>query len=156
VSLDILADLDLPCPSCEGQRYRPEVLAVRWPGTDDHVAAFLARPVDPLLAPLDADGTAPARALAEAARRLGTLGLGGLSLGRALATLSGGELQRVVLAAFDPSAPPTQLRLLQPDRGLHDADLVPVAAHLRRLGAAGHLVVVAGARPSLRAAVEAR
>ncbi len=150
VALDGLADLELPCPACEGRRYRPEVLAVHWPGTGDHVAGFLARAVDELLPALEEDGSAPARSLARAGQRLQTLGLGALALGRALGSLSGGEVQRVTLAAFDPGAPPTQVRLEQPDRGLHGADLPAVARHLEALAAAGHQVVVAGARPGLR------
>ena len=42
MALEILADLRLPCSSCAGARYRPEVLAVRWRGLS--VAEFLARP----------------------------------------------------------------------------------------------------------------
>ena len=49
VPLEMLADLQLPCPTCRGARYRPEVLAVRWQGAtiaellDEPVAALLGR-----------------------------------------------------------------------------------------------------------------
>lgn len=141
VSLDVLADLDLPCPTCDGRRFLPEVLAVRWPGTGDDVARLLERPVDELVAPLRR--ARAARPLLHAVERLIALGLGGLSLGRSVGSLSGGELQRVVLAAFDPDAPPTQIRLQQPDRGLHPADRPAVVAHLLSLIEQGHAVVIA-------------
>jgi excinuclease ABC subunit A len=150
VALDVLADLELPCPACEGRRYRPEVLAVRWPSSGDDVARWLDRPVDDLVPALEADGSKPARELLGACRRLGGLGLGGLSFGRALGSLSGGEQQRIVLAAMDPREEGGVVLLEQPDRGLHGADLPAVAERLRALGER-HLVLVQGVRPELAA-----
>ncbi|MEM7198830.1 MAG: AAA family ATPase [Planctomycetota bacterium] len=142
VAMDFVADLRLPCSSCAGRRYRDEVLAVRWNGLD--VAAFLAESASDLAALL------PRGALRNGCEALGTVGLGGVALGRDLVTLSGGERQRALLAVSIVAAPSPALYLLdEPATGLHEADLNGLAAVLRQLSARGDLVVIAEHRLSL-------
>jgi excinuclease ABC subunit A len=148
VALEVLADLQLPCPACEGRRYRPEVLAVTW--SDLSVAEFLDRPVQALAPRL------PQGKLQRAAQALTRLGLGHLTLGRRHAELSGGEAQRLVLAASLVHAPSPALYLLdEPATGLHEQDLTSLVQVLREIAARGDLVVAAVHRVSLiRAADE--
>ncbi len=142
VAMDVLADLALPCPACEGRRYRPEVLAVRWQGLD--VAGVLDLPLTTLSTlPLPAPLTAGVDALLQ-------VGLGHISLGRRREELSGGEAQRLTLAAALVHAETPALYLMdEPATGLHEADLARLVTVLQRLAARGDLVVAAEHRLSL-------
>jgi excinuclease ABC subunit A len=152
VAMEVLADLWLTCPACEGRRYRPQVLSVRWEGLS--AADFLSQPVSALRSLL------PAGRLREGAAALMRVGLGHLSFGRRSSELSGGELPRLSLAAAlvnsSPHTPSPRLVLLdEPARGLHERDLAGLVGVLREAAAAGNLVVAAVHRLSLiRAADE--
>ncbi len=141
VSMDALADLDLPCPACHGKRYRPEVLAVRWRGYT--IAEVLERPVSRLVGELDGP-------LARAAQAMVDVGLGHLALGRHRRTLSGGEAQRLTLASrLLDKASPALVLLDEPGTGLHEADLERLRRVFDRMTARGDLVVLAEHRASL-------
>jgi len=141
VRMDALADLELPCPTCEGRRFRPEALAITWHGLSLH--DLLATPVDDLQHRIDHDRL---RAATQAMIRVG---LGHLDLGRARRTLSGGELPRLGLAA-GLLAPGRVLHLLdEPGRGLSEAELPALLTTLAELAAQDHLVVAAVHRESL-------
>ena len=117
VEMQFLSDVFVPCPVCEGRRFKPGVLAVTWNGIAVH--DLLATSVDDALAlfsnyeggvaPLSAKGSATAEprsaaaALASIHRCLAPLaavGLGYLALGQPLNTLSGGESQRLKLVRY--------------------------------------------------------
>ena len=126
VALDFMADLDVPCETCDGTRYRPEVLGVTWAGM--HVAAFLSTPVNELTD--QAEPLPPG--LERAAAILTDVGLGHLTLGRRVSTLSGGEAQRLALAAGLMHIEPGSLCLLdQPGTGLAETDLRRMIGTLR-------------------------
>ncbi|MEM6571831.1 MAG: ABC-ATPase UvrA, partial [Planctomycetota bacterium] len=142
VAMDFMADLELVCSVCEGRRYRDEVLAVIWNGMN--VAESLERPVSDLV-PLLPKGKL--RAAFEALERVG---LGALTPGRRTHDLSGGEVQRVTLAAsLAASASPTLHLYDEPATGLHEADVARLADVLHALADRGDLVVVAEHRLSL-------
>lgn len=142
VALEVLADLDLPCPECGGDRFRPEVLEVRWNSMSP--ADFLARPLDELTPLL------PPGKLARGAAALLRVGLGHLSLGRRTRELSGGEAQRLLLASsFLEAKSPTLYLLDEPARGLHEADLARLRDLLSELSARGDLIVATVQRLSL-------
>lgn len=146
VSMDALADLDLPCPACDGKRYRPEVLAVRWLGQT--IADVLESPVSRLVDRLEG-------ALHQAATALVDVGLGHIALGRHRRTLSGGEAQRLMLASrLIDEVSPALVLLDEPGTGLHEADLDQLRVVLERITARGDLVVVAEHRGSLIAACD--
>ncbi|MBC7365744.1 MAG: ATP-binding cassette domain-containing protein, partial [Undibacterium sp.] len=153
VEMQFLSDVFVPCPVCEGRRFKPEVLAIRW--RDRSVAEVLGTSVSDAL-PLFAEHP-------EITQRLATLdsvGLGYLTLGQPLNTLSGGESQRLklvrYLSAFHtaPGAPPSTshspsapgagalLLLDEPTTGLHRHDVRRLLIALNALVDAGHSVVV--------------
>ncbi len=141
VAMDFLADLELPCPGCQGRRYRPEVLDVKWQGWN--VAEFLDTPVATL-------GRHASGKLGQAITALRDVGLGHLTLGRDRAQLSGGEAQRLVLAASLLSAPSPALYLLdEPGTGLHESDIAQLVRVFDRLAERGDLVLLAAHRRSL-------
>jgi excinuclease ABC subunit A len=93
VEMQFLSDVFVPCPVCESRRFKPEVLAITW--NDRSVADLLATSIDDALT-LFADHAAIRSRLAS----LQSVGLGYLTLGQPLNTLSGGESQRLKLVRY--------------------------------------------------------
>ena len=133
----LLSGLRNPCPECGGRRYNPEVLKVRYRGLS--IADVLDLPV------------AEARDLFDAvpglARRLGLLadlGLGYLPLRQSASDLSGGEAQRIKLAAelSRPQRERTLYILDEPTTGLHLDDIGFLVELLQRLVDRNNTVLV--------------
>jgi excinuclease ABC subunit A len=135
VEMQFLADVALVCPSCRGLRFQEDVLAIRHRGWT--VAETLARTVDEVLAHFA--GEPP---IVRTLGPLSALGLGYLPLGQPLATLSGGEAQRVKLArALTEDQTGALLILDEPSAGLHPADVERLVSALRALVSAGASVL---------------
>jgi excinuclease ABC subunit A len=136
VEMQFLADVSFGCPECGGKRFVGPVLDVRHRELD--VAELLALDVDEVLARFSED-----RELCKTLRTLRDVGLGYLTLGQPLNTLSGGEAQRLKLAQALAQAKPGSLVVLdEPTAGLHPSDVEPLLAVLDRLLARGDTVVV--------------
>ncbi|MBP7141771.1 MAG: excinuclease ABC subunit UvrA [Opitutaceae bacterium] len=140
VEMQFLSDVFVPCPICEGKRFKPEVLAIEWNG----------RSVADLLATTVAEALPLFRDEPEIKRRLSALadvGLDYLTLGQPINTLSGGEAQRLklvrYLGVFASDTPSHALLLLdEPTTGLHRHDVVRLLGVLQALVDRGHSVVV--------------
>src|SRR5262245_19254425 len=143
VEMQFLSDVYLRCAECNGRRYRSEVLEVKLAlgGRDPKsIADVLEMTVAEAL-----DYFAEHGAVRERLQPLVDVGLEYLTLGQAVPTLSGGEAQRLKLAAelADAGAKGRTLFLFdEPTTGLHFADVAKLVASLDRLVAAGHSVVV--------------
>ncbi|MBT8161286.1 MULTISPECIES: excinuclease ABC subunit UvrA [Arthrobacter] len=126
-----------PCPECDGSRYNPETLEVRYHGKT--VAEVLGMTVDSANA-FFADVPAVARSL----QTLQEVGLGYLRLGQPATELSGGEAQRIKLATELQRARRghTMYLLDEPTTGLHPADVRLLMKQLQRLVDSGNTVVV--------------
>ena len=85
-------DVYVTCQECEGRWYRPDVLTVKYRGRN--IAAVLDMTVDEAV-----DFFAAQSTLVRRLRVLGDVGLGYLRLGQPATTLSGGEAQRLKIAA---------------------------------------------------------
>ncbi|MFW5874595.1 MAG: excinuclease ABC subunit UvrA [bacterium] len=139
----------LTCPDCRGARLKPRALFYRFMGKDfaqiQQMSIEQARSFFEGSRGRGADA-ASKMLLSEIADRLGFLGevgLGYLTLGRQSRTLSGGETQRVTLAAaLGTSLTGTLYVLDEPSVGLHPKDKRSLAEVLGRLAAAGNAVVV--------------
>jgi excinuclease ABC subunit A len=136
VEMQFLADVRLVCPSCRGKRFQERVLAVRHRGVS--VAEVLETTVDRALE-LFAGEANVQRALGPVAR----LGLGYLTLGQPLSTLSGGEAQRLKLARALAERHEGALFVLdEPSAGLHADEVMRLLAALDVIVAAGGSVVI--------------
>ena len=137
IPMHFLPDLYVTCEVCLGKRYNRQTLAVRFKGKS--IADILGMQVDEALALFDA--VPRVRRPLEA---LHDVGLGYLSLGQASTTLSGGEAQRIKLAAeLGRAAPGRVLYILdEPTTGLHFADVERLLEILKKLVGLGQTVVV--------------
>ncbi|MBM7366320.1 excinuclease ABC subunit A [Gordonia hydrophobica] len=143
VVLDVqfLPDLDIVCPDCDGGRYGPAAVRVRRPVGDD---PGLALPEVLRLTVVDAvDRLGDIRRIRTRLQTLIDLGLGYLTLGESTPALSGGEAQRLKLAAElgrDQGA--AMFVFDEPSVGLHPLDVRTLIAVLQRLLDTGATVVV--------------
>ncbi len=146
---------DQPCPTCKGDRLRPEAMAVTIEG--ENIVAVTRWPVERTLrwvdvlydenSPLNARNRAVSdRILKEIRARLGFLvnvGLDYLTLNRSAASLSGGEAQRIRLATQIGSHLMGVLYVLdEPSIGLHARDNARLLTTLKELRDQGNTVLV--------------
>jgi excinuclease ABC subunit A len=137
IEMHFLPDVWVECDVCHGQRYNPETLAVRYKGFS--IADVLAMRVHEAL---ELFGNLPK--IRNVLQTLADVGLDYLSLGQAAPTLSGGEAQRVKLAAelARPSTGRTLYVLDEPTTGLHFDDIHKLLEVLNRLVDPGNTVIV--------------
>jgi excinuclease ABC subunit A len=152
VEMQFLADVELICEECKGARYKPQVLEVRYRGKNIHEALSLT--VKEAL-----QFFAGAAKIVEKLRVLEEVGLGYLRLGQSATTLSGGEAQRMKLAAhLQPAGreanrlrnsedqPRRRQHILyifdEPTTGLHFDDISKLLSAFRRLIDAGGSILV--------------
>jgi len=145
------------CPKCDGSRLRAEALSVRV--ADKNIAELCALSIEELgnvVGSLELPEAALQRSdvvLGEIRNRVGYLldvGLGYLTLDRQARTLSGGEAQRIHLAAALGSALTDTLYALdEPTVGLHPRDSRRLLGVLRRLTKAGNTVVLVEHDPTI-------
>jgi excinuclease ABC subunit A len=148
VEMQFLADVELPCEDCNGTRYQAKVLQVEYKGKNIHQVLQLT--VKEALRFF-----AGQTKLLEKLAVLDEIGLGYLRLGQSATTLSGGEAQRVKLAAHlaqvraaNANAKPSQAsRVLyildEPTTGLHFDDVSKLLTAFRKLiDGGGSLIVI--------------
>ncbi|MGH6629423.1 MAG: excinuclease ABC subunit UvrA, partial [Burkholderiales bacterium] len=143
-------EVDQPCPACDGDRLNPEALAVRW--GDRNIAEFCSLAISNLTKDLKTvrlsqrDGEIARDLIPELHSRLEFLqqvGLGYLTLDRSAPTLSGGEAQRIRLAAQLGSNLRGVCYILdEPTIGLHHRDNQVLLGVLQKLEAKGNTLVV--------------
>ena len=137
IEMHFMADLEVPCERCDGARFKPHVLEVRYRGRN--VNEILSMTVD------EAREFFSERArIRDRFGALSRVGLGYLTLGQATSTLSGGEAQRLRLAGFLSGVDAARRLLLfdEPTTGLHLADVARLVGVLHDLVDAGQTVVV--------------
>jgi excinuclease ABC subunit A len=137
VEMQFLADVFVPCEQCEGRRFRSQVLEVRCRGKN--VNDVLAMTVREALV-FFANTPKVLRRL----QVLDEIGLGYLRLGQPATTLSGGEAQRIKIAAHLASHAGDRLLYIldEPTTGLHFDDIAKLLSAFRKLLEAGHTLAV--------------
>jgi len=148
VEMQFLADVELICEECKGTRYKSAILDIRYNGLNIHEVLQLT-----VSAALAFFSGVPR--LVERLRVLDDVGLGYLRLGQSATTLSGGEAQRVKLAAHLAAAScrGTLFIFDEPTTGLHFDDIAKLLAAFGRLiENGGSLVVIEHNLDVIRAA----
>ena len=137
VEMQFLADVFVPCEHCDGKRFKPDVLEVRYRGCN--VVDVLNMTVREALSFFNASPKIGRRL-----QVLDEIGLAYLRLGQPATTLSGGEAQRIKIAAHLMSrrGDRTLYILDEPTTGLHVDDIAKLLAAFRKLLQAGHTLVV--------------
>jgi excinuclease ABC subunit A len=137
VEMQFLADVFVPCDQCDGKRFKPQVLEVRYRGRTIHQVLDLT-----VREALTFFSSSP-----KVVRRLQVLdeiGLGYVRLGQPAPTLSGGEAQRIKIAAHLSSHTGDRLLYIldEPTTGLHFDDISKLLTAFRKLIVAGHTLLV--------------
>lgn len=140
IEMQFMADVHLTCDECDGKRFKPNVLEVRFHEktiidilsltVDDAIAFFVEHKEDKLVQKL---------------RPLQQVGLGYITLGQSSSTLSGGEAQRIKLGSFlakGSQAHKTLFIFDEPTTGLHFHDIKKLLVSFEALIEKGHTVVV--------------
>ena len=162
VEMQFLSDVYLRCPDCDGRRFRPEILEITLPPSTESpvppqsIADVLEMSVNQAVSffadyPKVLQGLEPLQAV----------GLGYMSLGQPVPTLSGGEAQRLKLAghlakAAGRKGASDHLLFLfdEPTTGLHMDDVATLLGAFRRLLAEGHSLAVIEHNQDLMAAAD--
>ena len=137
VEMQFLADVFVPCDQCDGKRFRPQILEVRYRGKNvNQVLDLTVREA------LTFFSTSP-----KVLRRLHVLdeiGLAYLRLGQPATTLSGGEAQRIKIASHLSSRMGDRILYVldEPTTGLHFDDIAKLLTAFKKLLEAGHSLVV--------------
>ena len=137
IEMHFLPDVWVECTTCRGKRYNGETLNVKF--NDHSIADVLEMPVEKAL---DVFSNVPK--IRAPLATLNAIGLGYLTLGQSAPTLSGGEAQRIKLAAelAKPNKGKTLYLLDEPTTGLHFDDIAKLLAVLNSLVEQGNTVVV--------------
>jgi excinuclease ABC subunit A len=137
IEMNFLPDVYVPCEVCHGARYNRDTLEVRYKGKN--IAEVLDLTIAEAL-----EFFAPIERIARRLRTLAQVGLGYITLGQPAPTLSGGEAQRIKLAAElqRRSTGRTLYVLDEPTTGLHFEDVRTLLEVLHTLVDKGNTVVV--------------
>ena len=137
VEMQFLADVFVPCEQCDGRRFKSQVLDVKYRGKS--VTQVLDLTVREALSFFSSTPKVLRRL-----QVLDEIGLGYLRLGQPATTLSGGEAQRIKIAAHLSSHAGERLLYIldEPTTGLHFDDIAKLLAAFRKLLEAGHTLLV--------------
>ena len=137
VEMQFLADVFVPCDECDGMRFKPQVLEVRYKGRNVHQVLDLT-----VREALNFFSQSPT--VLRRLQVLDEIGLGYLRLGQPATTLSGGEAQRIKIASHLSSMSGSRVLYVldEPTTGLHFDDIAKLLAAFRRLIEAGHTLLV--------------
>ncbi len=140
IEMQFMADVHLECEACHGQRFKKEVLEVRF--QEKTISDILHLTVEEAISFFEAHHQTK---LVTKLKPLRDVGLGYVQLGQASSTLSGGEAQRIKLASFLVKGSKTNNTLFifdEPTTGLHFHDIKKLLDSFNALIENGHTVIV--------------
>jgi len=137
IRMKMLPDAEVPCLSCHGQRFKRDILNIRFAGRSVHDVLNLR--VDEAL-----EAFSGIESMARRLQPFQQVGLGYMMLGQPASTFSGGEAQRIRLGTELLGTPQSRTLYLidEPTRGLHAADIDRLMEVLRGLLVGNHSVLV--------------
>jgi excinuclease ABC subunit A len=140
VEMVFMADVVLPCDTCQGKRFKKEVLEVAFGGKN--IDQILSLTIDDAIAFFDENQQTK---IVQKLKPLQDVGLGYVQLGQSSSTLSGGEAQRIKLASFLVKGALKQKALFifdEPTTGLHFHDIKKLLQSFDALLDNGHSIIV--------------
>ena len=139
IEMQFMADLVLPCESCHGQRFKSEILDVRF--YEKNVCDVLDMTINQAI---EFFSQYKQKRIVALLKPLQDVGLGYIKLGQSSSTLSGGENQRVKLAYYlgMEKHKPTVFIFDEPTTGLHFHDICKLLAAFDALIARGHTIII--------------
>lgn len=139
IEMQFMADLELTCESCHGQRFKKDILDVRFAGKN--INEVLNMTVSEAVTFFKDNGQ---KQISDKLKPLEDVGLGYIKIGQSSSTLSGGESQRVKLAYFigQERQSPTLFIFDEPTTGLHFHDIKRLLEAFDALIGRGHTVIV--------------
>lgn len=143
VSMQFMADVQLPCKHCKAKRYKTETLEILY--REKSIADLLSLTLQEALDFFSEDPDKLAQRVAEKIQPLIDVGLGYLTVGQSSSTMSGGEAQRIKLASFlskGNQQTPTLFIFDEPTTGLHFYDIEKLLIAFNALLDKGHSLVV--------------
>jgi len=142
VEMQFMADVVLTCEHCHGQRFKDDILEVRYRGKN--IYELLEMTVDEAVAFFSENKSSSEKKIIEKLAPLAEVGLGYVKLGQSSSTLSGGESQRVKLASFLAleKSSPTLFIFDEPTTGLHFHDIRKLLESFNALIGKGHSIVI--------------
>ncbi len=157
IGMQFMADVTMTCEACEGKRFKPDILEVRFKGKN--IDDILNLSVEEAIEFFGSQSDPTAKRIAERLQPLVDVGLSYIKLGQSSSTLSGGESQRIKLAYFlsindvqpSPSAGSGKILFIfdEPTTGLHFYDVEKLLKAFDVLIAKGHSVVVVEHNPDV-------
>lgn len=142
IEMQFMADITIPCEECHGQRFKRDVLDIRYRGKN--INDVLDMTIDDAIDFFSEANGSIEKKIVRRLLPLQQVGLGYVKLGQSSSTLSGGENQRVKLAyylAMDKPQP-TMFIFDEPTTGLHFHDIRTLMKSFDRLISMGHTVVI--------------
>ena len=140
VEMVFMADVQLPCETCGGKRFKKEILEVTF--DDKNINDILTMTIDDAIAFFEKNKQAK---ITQKLQPLQDVGLGYVQLGQSSSTLSGGEAQRIKLASFLVKGATKDKALFvfdEPTTGLHFHDIKKLLASFDALLEKGHSIIV--------------
>jgi excinuclease ABC subunit A len=140
VEMQFMADVKLRCDSCDGKRFKREILEVRF--AEKSIFDILSMSVDEALAFFTQYQETK---IAKKIQALADVGMGYVALGQSSSTLSGGEAQRIKLASYLTKGNTKESILFlfdEPTTGLHFHDIGKLLQSFRQLIDRGHTIIV--------------
>jgi len=139
VEMQFMADLQLTCEACHGQRFKRDILEVQFAGKN--INDILDMTISDAIAFFDENNQ---KNIASQLKPLEEVGLGYIKMGQPSSTLSGGENQRVKLAYYlgKEKVSPTLFIFDEPTTGLHLHDINKLLDVFNRLISRGHTIIV--------------
>ena len=156
IGMQFMADVTMVCEACGGQRFKPDILEVRY--KDKNIDDILNMSVEEAISFFAAQDDVTAKRIAQRLQPLVDVGLSYIKLGQSSSTLSGGESQRIKLAYFlsvnEPSARESKRQRIlfifdEPTTGLHFYDVEKLLKSFDALLANGHTIVVVEHNPDV-------
>lgn len=148
VEMQFMADIHLICETCNGKRFKDEILEVEYEGKN--IADVLALTVDEAITFFGDGKDTHAKKVVQKLLPLQEVGLGYVHLGQSSSTLSGGEAQRIKLASFlgkgntsnNKTKEPTLFIFDEPTTGLHIHDIRKLLTAFNALVEIGHSLII--------------